>query len=201
MRAVLLFLAATAAACTPSVVPGSYLCGPERLCPENQACNGPDNVCVSETQVQPFACDPEGSDPAGDDTSATGVVLDALGCVSETVVATGCLTASDPADFFQFDTPANCSAVGITATVVFPVAFVPLALHFAKGSEPAMRTEVACPPSVSLGDSEDVRCLEVVLETGAHYAIGVTRDGEADADCDGACTENRYQLRLQLETP
>ena len=42
-------------ACTPTITPGSYLCGPEQLCPEGQACNGPDNVCVRAPNAQPFA--------------------------------------------------------------------------------------------------------------------------------------------------
>jgi hypothetical protein len=196
MRALLLTLLV---ACTPTVVPGSYLCGPERLCPEGQACNGPDNVCVSQGTEQPFACDPEGIDPVGDDTPATGAMVNDLLCVSTVNVVTGCMRATDTADYVQFDVPTGCTAVGVTAKVTFPIAFQPLALTIAKGTEPPQQMETECPSSAQLVEGEDERCLEMTLEPGAHYALGVVHDETVTADCDGACRDNRYQLRL--ETP
>lgn len=198
MRALLVLLLV---GCTPTITPGSYLCGPEELCPEGQACNGPDNVCVSAASAQPFACDPEGVDPAGDDTPATGTGAGALMCVSSVIVMTGCLRAEDPADYVQFDVPAGCSAVGITAQVTYPIAFQPLALQIAKGTEAPQARDSACPSSAALVEGEDERCLDMVLEPGAHYALGIAHDDAANADCDGACRSNRYHLRFQLETP
>lgn len=198
MRAMLVLLLV---ACTPAITPGSYLCGPEQLCPEGQACNGPDNVCVFAQNAQPFACDPKGVDPAGDDTPATGIVVDGLQCVSSPIIMTGCLRAEDPADWLQFDVPAGCTAVGVTATVTYPIAFQPLALQIAKGAEAPQAMDSPCPSSAELVEGEDERCLEMVLEPETHYALGVVHDDAASADCDGTCRSNRYQLRFQLETP
>lgn len=188
-------------ACTPTITPGSYLCGPEQLCPEGQACNGPDNVCVRAPNAQPFACDPEAVDPAGDDAPATGTVVGDLLCVSSVIVMTGCLRAEDPSDWVQFDVPTGCTAVGVTAKVTYPIAFQPLALQIAKGTEAPQQMDTACPSSAELVEGEDERCLDMTLEPGAHYALGIVHDDAANADCDGACRSNRYQLRFQLETP
>lgn len=202
MRDLLLsFAVLGAVGCSPTITPGSYLCGPEMLCPEGQQCNGADNVCVEPRNAVPFTCGRDHDDLPGDDTPASGTPLGELGCVSNQRVMNGCLVDGDPGDFVQFDVPSVCTSVGVSATVVYPIAFVPLSLVFAKGSETPTRSEIECPESVQLFEGEDIRCLEVTLEPGAHYAIGVVPDDAADADCDGACRANRYQLRVGLETP
>ena len=44
------------AACSPEIVSGAYLCGPEASCPDGQECNGEDNVCVLPGGAKPFGC-------------------------------------------------------------------------------------------------------------------------------------------------
>lgn len=189
------------AGCTPSIVPGSYLCGPEQLCPEELACNGVDNTCVAPRNVQPFACEPNAVDPMTDDSPSTGTVVPGLLCISGVQVVTGCLRDSDPADWFQFDTPTECSAVGITASVTFPIAYQPIALQIAKGAEPPQLSAIECPSSTTLVEGIGAYCLETTLELGTRYALGIVHDDAAGGDCDGTCRSNRYQLRFQLETP
>ncbi|HEX5059005.1 MAG TPA: hypothetical protein VFV99_06575, partial [Kofleriaceae bacterium] len=65
MRALLLCI--PLAACTPDVVSGSYLCGPDELCPDGQKCNGTEDKttglaadsCVIPSLARPFACTPK----------------------------------------------------------------------------------------------------------------------------------------------
>lgn len=197
MRAVIAF--AALAACTPDIAPGTYLCGPEGLCPDGQACNGPDNVCVSEATVQPFACGAKYEDVPGDDTPATGQQQGELPCVSPVRVTEGCLPGGDPGDFFRFSTPATCAAVKVRATVEFPIAFGAVGLAFAAGDAAPTGVEMPCPPSRVPSEGHANRCFEMTLTPGASYALGVALDGTED--CGGTCAHNRYVLDFALATP
>jgi hypothetical protein len=190
-------IAIWAAACTPEISSGSYLCGPEQLCPEGQRCNGPDNVCVLASQAQPFACG-GADDPIGDDGPAGGPLIADLTCVSTLREMKGCLREMDPADFFQLDVPAGCAAVQVEATVSFPIAFAPLRFRFASGTELA-DVETPCAASQMPVPGDDQRCFRMAVQPGAHHAIGLVRDGTDD--CAGGCSYNRYTLRFRLSTP
>lgn len=186
------------AGCSPDIAPGSYLCGPEGLCPEGMKCNGPDNVCVLDTQAEPFSCDPD-ADPTGDDAPATAQTIGELDCVSPVHEAVGCMSAGDAADWYAFSVPATCSAVQVEVTLAFPIAFEGLALHFATAGGAGAPVEMACPSSRSPDEGEALRCFEMALTPGGSYAIGVVPDGTGT--CDRTCAFNRYRLRLQLATP
>jgi len=187
------------AACSPHIASGAYLCGPEQSCPEGQLCNGPDNVCVGESVAQVFDCTEDFPDPFNDDTPATGTTFNGLQCVSGVTQAFGCLTIDDNGDWYQFDTPAGCTTVGVDVIVTFPIAFEPIALQLSTDGGPPEVADTACrnPPNEELGD--DARCFATALAPGHHYAIGVVHSGSAD--CSHRCANNRYTLKLQLVTP
>ncbi|MGN6109851.1 MAG: hypothetical protein ACTHU0_32385 [Kofleriaceae bacterium] len=184
------------AACEPDIAPGSYLCGPEQLCPEGQVCNGPDNVCVFPGAATPFECG--ASDPAGD-TPETGKDLGTFTCFSPDRETTGCLSGGDQADWYQLDVPSECVAVKIQVRMVFPVAFEPLDLWFSNDGAAGTLVEASCanPPDLDLGDQ--VRCYEQTVAPGGHYAVGVVRSGIEN--CNGLCAYNRYRLSIRLATP
>jgi hypothetical protein len=187
-----------AGACTPDIAPGSYLCGPDQVCPDDQACDGPTNTCVLPSQVQPFAC-PTGAteaEPNNDATNAQRVVN--LTCVSRTAEVIGCAKDLDGEDWFQFDVPADCTTVGIDARLTFPLAFEVLALELRSDTGATLATGEAC-FQAEPDDGDEQRCLEHTLTPGGHYAIRIARTGEGV--CGGACAYNRYTLTLQLETP
>lgn len=186
------------AACTPDIAPGSYLCGPEQLCPEGQSCNGPDNVCVVTSAAMPFACETD-LDPPGDDAPATAQPLGALDCVSALRVTKGCMSAGDVADWYQFDVPASCVTVQVEATLAFPIAYETLDLQLSTNLGPGSVVEGTCPPSRSPDEGEAQRCFEMTVTPGTRYALGVVPDGTGD--CDRACAFNRYRLSMQLATP
>lgn len=197
MRASILGLVLALAACTPEVAPGVYLCGPEQLCPEGQACNGPDNVCVLDTQARPFACGTFPDQP-GDDQPATAQDLGELPCVSVLRENPGCLPAGDTGDFYRFTVADGCTAVAVTSAVTFPIAFQPVELQLAANGT-LMTIDTPCSSSRPIEEGEETRCLEMTLAPGETYEIGAVPTG-AD-NCDNECAYNRYNLTLQLGTP
>jgi hypothetical protein len=192
-------IAIVLAACAPQVAPGTYLCGQERLCPEGQACNGTDNICVLDVQAKPFECTEKYPNPANDDAPANAQQLGSFECVSVLREAKGCLSLGDTADFYTVDVPASCSSVKLKSRVNFPLAFQPLALTVAAGSGTPMRIDSPCTGLVPPDDGEESLCLETVVTPGTRYAVGVVPAG--GGDCDGGCAFNRYLVNVQLVTP
>jgi len=202
MRALLLCVAL--AACTPDVVSGSYLCGPEELCPDGQQCNGTEDTdaglvaesCVLPSLARPFACAPE-VNVEPDDSMAQAHLI-SLNCVSAQFIMNDCMLASDPADWVTFVPPSVCTAVGVQARLTFPIAHEVIGLElWDVDQNMQIGTDTACAAG---GDSASVRrCLSVELVPGTKYGIKVTPTGEGT--CDGACAYNRYSLSVQLGPP
>src|SRR5512138_13863 len=198
MRGSVVAIAVACAACTADVAPGTYFCGPDGACPEGQACNGPDNLCVVASQAAPFECTDDFLDPAGDDVAATGQIL-TMTCISGLHVSKGCLPLSDGGDWYQFDVPASCTAVQVEAKVTFPIAFERLALQLSTANGAPASAETPCKFTLPENGPEDARCFTSIVQPGVHYAIGVVADGSGD--CGGTCRNNRYTVTIQLETP
>jgi hypothetical protein len=194
MRALLLLIAI--ASCTPEIVSGSYLCGPNATCPDDQLCNGPDNVCVTASAL-PFACEPEIiTEP--DDTADKAFAIGELDCVSIASVLDNCMDESDGADWVSFSTPTSCADVVADVRVTFPTAFEELSLElWDVDANERLAVDSPCPVSGEAGD--ELRCLKAPLTPATHYAIQVLPTGEGA--CDGRCAYNRYTLRMQLNQP
>lgn len=190
---------AALAACTPDVPSGAYLCGPERLCPEDQLCDGATDLCVLPELAKPFACRTAAADdPPGDDTPATAAPLAGLGCPSASVERGGCLDRGDGVDFLRLEVPADCAGARLEAMVTFPAAYEAVDLLLtAGGPTPPEPVGAACATSVAVAPGQEVRCASQPVEAGAVYALGVVRTGAGD--CGGLCPHNRYRLRLRLE--
>ena len=188
------------AACSPEIAPGTYLCGPEGLCPEGQACNGPDNVCVLPGAVQPFACGEDATEVEPNDGFATAqpVLAGNLACVSRVVEILGCSQDADGEDWFAVEIPAVCVAVAVEARISFPIAFETLALELRDDTGAVVATAGAC-GRADPDDGDDQRCLEATVTPGGTYAVRVARGGEGN--CGGRCAHNRYTLNVQLTTP
>jgi hypothetical protein len=184
-------------ACSPEIAPGAYLCGPEEACPDGLTCDGAKNLCVLPNQVTPFGC-AAGTEVEPNNALATAQQVGNLACVSQPIELVGCAQESDSEDWFQFDTPATCTAVGVGARLTFPLAFEILALELIGTTGATIATGGAC-ANQDADDGDEQRCLDQRLDPGGHYAIRVVRSGEGT--CDGACAHNRYTLTLQLKTP
>lgn len=186
MRALLLVFVAS---CTPQIVPGAYLCGPDSSCPEGLVCDGPSNLCVLPAQAQPFECDqglPTQQDLAEQD------------CVSIPFERQGCIVEGDDAHWVTFVPRAVCSAVEVEARLTFPFAFGALGLELWDAeTNTRVATDGDCTQGAEIG--QDRRCIDHVVEPGKQYRVEVRLTGESN--CDGACAYNRYMLRLHLATP
>jgi len=195
MRAAILLVAI--AACTPDISSGSYKCGTQELCPTGLVCNGADGTCVDDIVKEPFMC---GSDEMNepDDNAQQAFALPMLGCVSQQYIAHGCLAAGDLSNWSKFSTPANCTAVGVKASVAYPIAFQPVGLQLWDiDANTMLATDEACTSGV-VASGDDQRCLTATLADGKNYGIVAVPSGP---DCNGNCNFNRYTLTLQLVTP
>lgn len=194
MRTAILLVIAAATACTPEVLPGTYLCGPNKACPEGQECSDADNVCVLPGLVEPFACVPEfQTEP--DNTPETAYGIRIPGCQSTLQISIdGCLPADDSEDWYEL--PVECNLTGADITVTFPVAFARVGLELVdRGTGTTVAVDEACDVDVKNGDS--ARCFSTPLTPGTTYALRVAPSG--DDDCDGDCVFNSYVVRLNLE--
>lgn len=192
MRA--LILLAVISACTPEIVPGAYLCGPNAACPEGHACSELDNTCVLPGRVEPFACEPDiNSEP--DDEPDAAFLLPNLACVTLPSVIESCMPKADPADWIKLIAPSGCSTITLDTTVTFPLAFQRLGIElWDLTANERVATDTDCEFARQGGD--DKRCLESELTGGRTYGIRVAPTGEDD--CDGDCAFNRYTHSIQL---
>jgi hypothetical protein len=191
MRAAVLALAL--AACAPDIVSGSYLCGPEQACPEDQKCNGPDHTCVTASTALPFVCPANSDHP--DETPAAANVVPALTCVSTPFAVTGCLAAADLQDWFTFAVPAACGTTDVDVRLTFPLAFEPAAVELWDATGTTM---IAGDGDCMVGpaDGDVARCLRMQVAPGTSYAVVVKPAG--GGDCDGRCANTIYDLSLRL---
>lgn len=195
MRALLFVVVA---ACTPSIVPGGYLCGPNQACPSGQVCDGVTDSCVLKGTEMPFTCD-MGTDVPGDDSPATARQLPQLQCVSPPFVAPGCMPAGDGQDWFKLSVPSVCSSVEVQAHLSYPVAYEKLSLElWDLGMNASIGTDVPCSQSSSDPAHVD-RCITLTVNPGGEYGLVVK--ATTDGDCGGSCDYNRYELSVQLATP
>ncbi len=204
MRAVYL-LVLTVAACTPEVVSGSYMCGPDRTCPEGQTCNGEfdeaaglqQETCVLESLARPFSCVPK-IDLEPDDTMDQAFLIENLGCVSAPFVNDGCMLDAETADWVTFVAPSSCVAVAVEARLTYPIAYEDLGLElWDVTANVKLTTDEACKSNLDTG--RERRCLDYTLVPGTKYAVKVTPTG--NGTCDASCAYNRYTLTVQLATP
>lgn len=191
MRALLFVL--PLAACTPEIVSGSYLCGPNATCPDDQVCNGPDNVCVTAS-AQPFSCEPElTTEP--DDTTDLAFSLGPIDCVSVASILASCMDETDGADWISFSTSEGCVGLSADVRITFPTAFEELGLElWDLDANERIAIDAPCPITSDSGD--ELRCLKSPLVPSTRYAVQVLPTGEGT--CDGSCAYNRYTFRMQL---
>lgn len=195
MRAAIAML--VLAACTPDIAPGTYVCGPEELCPEGLVCDRATTICELPSNAEPFACGADHPDVPGDDAPATAQTLGELACVSLVREVRSCLPEGDGGDFYTFRVADGCTNVRVTASVVYPVAFEGLALQLAREGEAPVTMETPCAAGRSTDAADAVTCLDAPVTPGT-YVVGVVPDGTGD--CGGQCRFTRYGFAVQVTT-
>ncbi len=188
-----LLLIALLSGCTPEIGPGTYYCGPERLCPPDLVCDENLFTCVRDVQVVPFAC-PEGAEVAEPDgTLAEAEDGGPLACGDALATHPGCLAAGDQADTVAFEVPTTCAGSDphLSVSLRFPVALAPLRVELLDGSGGALDEGQDCTPLENFTGKRHL-CIDRPLEPGT-YHLRVTADPEG-ADCGGDCRYNSYTL-------
>lgn len=188
-----LLLIALLPACAPEIGPGTYFCGPERLCPPNLACDENLFTCVRDVQVEPFAC-PAGSEVAEPDgTLAEAEDSGQLDCGEALATRAGCLAAGDEADILAFELPTTCAGTDphVSVVVRFPVALAPLQLELVDAASGTLAAGDDCTPDENYSGKRHL-CIEQALSPGTYY-LRLSFDPEG-ADCGGDCRYNSYSL-------
>lgn len=183
-------------ACTPDIVTGAYLCGPEESCPEGQKCSPASGLCVSPGSVQAFNCGDDQNEVEPNNSQAGAQVIQALGCASTLAEVRGCTPAGDADDWFVFDVPANCTGTVAHVRLSSSIAFQTLGVKLTGPNGTFEASETACETSFP-DDGEVQVCLDQAVTAGATSALRV---GATGPNCEGGCPYNRYSLRVTLGT-
>jgi hypothetical protein len=193
----LLLLTVSLAACTPDITTGTYLCGVEQACPDDLACDGATNLCVSPSSVQPFTCDQHDTEVEPNDSVATAQNFPVVNCGS-TVEVTGCEGKDDDsADYYSFTVPAQCAASTVAVVrMSYPIAYEPPAINILAPGGADVLTDQPCASSTSDDDGDSASCGRGPVTAGMTYTIEVTGSGEQN--CGGTCAHNRYRLTVTL---
>ncbi|MEO7091829.1 MAG: hypothetical protein ABI175_01180 [Polyangiales bacterium] len=191
-----MFAIAVLGACTPDIVAGAYLCGPDESCPDGQKCDPASAICVAPSSVKPFACGEDQTEVEPNNSQASAQVIQALGCASTLAEVRGCTPAGDADDWFTFDVPATCTTTVAHIRLSSSVALQTLGVTLSGPSGSFQATETACDSSFP-DDAEVQVCLSQALTPGT-YAVRVAPAG--GGNCEGNCAYNRYTLGLQLGT-
>jgi hypothetical protein len=189
MRA--LAIAVLACACSPTIAPDAYECGPDAACPPGLECSGSDFSCEDPVTVTPFSCA-----PGSNATVATATQIEKLACVSPLVTMTSCLGTGVTDAWFSFATPSNCTAVAVRANITFPFAFEGLGVVLGDADGNKLTNDQDC---TTADASEATNCFEMTLADGSNYTLDVVP--ENGGDCDGTCDYNQFLLSVQLLTP
>ena len=199
MRTILLIaVLASVAACSPDIASGSYLCGPEGDCPEGQACNGDDNICVLAGAAKPFSCTAKmPTEP--DDTAAQGFVLPNMTCVSVPFVNQNCMLQGDTEDWV-----AVSGSDGVHGSPGDQRASRFRSRSSGSASSSGTSTRWRRSPRTRRARRKARQATRSAASTsrstrGVNYGIKTHPAG--DGTCDGQCAYNRYTLSVQLATP
>jgi hypothetical protein len=186
------------AGCTPSIVPGGYLCGANEACPPDQMCDGVTDSCVLKGTEMPFTCE-DGTDFPGDDSATSARQIPQLQCVSVPFMTQGCMPGGDGQDWLKLSVPSTCTSVEVDARLSFPIAYEKLSLElWDLGTNRVVGSDVPCVQGATDPAHVD-RCITLMVTPGGDYGLAVK--AQTDGDCGGSCAYNRYDLSVQLATP
>lgn len=189
------------ASCKPEITGDTYYCGPEGLCPPNLSCQlgSLDTFaynCVIPIAVEPFRCPQVTLDREPDEAEGDAHSLGTLPC-GEQIASTNWGCIADGADLDHFSVTMQDVCVGsnprFKASLRFPVGSAPLLLELLDSSGEVVATSELCTPDLDTTGTE-LQCIEKAGLATGEYRLRVSIDDDANADCDGACRFNHYQL-------
>ncbi|MCP4449259.1 MAG: hypothetical protein GY811_28595 [Myxococcales bacterium] len=189
------------ASCKPEISGNTYFCGPDSLCPPNLVCQlgGTESFtysCVLPGEADSFACPVPSADQEPDDSPAQARDLGDIACGEQVQFQNwGCIEDGEDIDTFRFTRPTDCNAVAprVKATLRFPLGAAPLALELRDESGEVLSTGETCTSEQDNSGTEQV-CVDHPNSPIGTYTLHVVLDADGNADCDGNCRFNRYQL-------
>lgn len=190
-------VALMAAGCSPDIGGGTYFCGTERLCPEEQVCDETSFTCVNDSARVPFEC-PEGSDAnePNEDTAAAKD-LGPMACGQSVLGGwNGCLPDGNDVDVFSFQHDGSCATADprFDVTLRYPFALAEVQVELLDSSGAVIGTGENCTPAVDFSGKEAM-CISVPAAAGTFY-VRVTTSGQVT--CSGDCHYNQYTLDIHL---
>ncbi len=186
--------------CKPDISRNTYFCGPDSLCPPNLACQVGDNEsftfnCVLPREVDAFTCPEFTADAEPDDNAEQARDMGDVGCGEQVQFQNwGCII-DDDVDHFQFTRPSDCNGADprAKATLRFPLGASPLAMELLNEAGEVLSTGEICTDQQDSTGTEQI-CVENRDLPPGTYRLRISLDDAANADCDGACRFNHYQL-------
>ncbi len=185
--------------CTPEVVNEAYFCGPERLCPPEQACDESSATCTRPEYAQPFACplDSEMFEP--DNVLSQARNIGGLACgIPPLDFELGCLDGVNDVDLLSLQVDADC--VGndphLEIQITYPIALVPATLELLDEQERVIETGSLCTPEPNFTGTNKL-CISTWPPSG-RYFLRVRSDRDSALDCDGDCHFNHYTLSIDF---
>ncbi len=185
--------------CTPEIDRNTYFCGPDGFCPPNLSCQfGSAQTfsynCVLPRETLDFSCPVPSADEEPDDTPAQAQDLGEIACGEQVQFANwGCIEDGDDVDTFRFVRPTSCNGGDprAKATLRFPVGGSPLAIELVDDSGQVLSRGEIC---TSQDGGTEQLCIDHRDLAPGTYDLRIKLDESANADCDGRCRFNRYQL-------
>lgn len=192
---------ALAAACKPDITSTTYFCGPSGLCPPDLACQmGSLETfaynCESPLSQEPFVCPEITVDREPDNSTSDAYELGTLQCGDQLTSSDwGCIPEGNDVDHFRVQTEGDCSGSNprFKASLRFPIGSAPLLLELLDSEDAVITASVLCTSEIDTTGTES-HCLEEPDLPPGEYWLRVTIDPAGNADCDGACRFNRYQI-------
>lgn len=195
MRATV-FAALLLGACTPEIVTGAYLCGPEQACPDGQVCSPATALCVGPGAVRPFACGDAQTEIEPNNSASAPQVIPGTTCGTTIGEISGCTPAGDAWDWYAFTIPPTCTSQVVRVRLSSSIAFQTLGVTLSGPSGTFEATAAACDSSFP-DDGEVQVCLAQPVTAGTYTVQVAPVEG---GNCDGDCPYNRYRLAMQLGT-
>jgi len=187
--------------CEPEIARNTYFCGSDALCPPNLQCQFGDNEifsysCVLPQETEDFSCPIPSADQEPDDSLDTALALGEIACGEQVQFENwGCISDGDDIDMFQFVRPSECNGNDprIRATLRFPVGTAPLSIELLDDAGAVLMSGERCTPSQDDSGTEQL-CIEYRGGPIGTYDLRIKVDEQANADCNGTCRFNHYQL-------
>tara|TARA_R110002096_G_scaffold299503_2_gene494011 strand:- start:84205 stop:84837 length:633 start_codon:yes stop_codon:yes gene_type:complete len=199
--ALLIWAALALTSCKPEISSNTYFCGPDSLCPPGLACQLGDNGsfaynCVSANEVRDFSCPSQTADVEPDDEAGQAREMGEIGCGEQLQFDDwGCIEDATDVDTFEFIRPTECNGSNphTRVTLRAPLGAAPLGIELLDEAGQVLTTGELCTTQQDQTGTEQV-CIENGDLAPGTYRLRIFVNDAANADCDGTCAFNHYQL-------